>query len=95
MQGDVDPSPYRRGTETACGLCSFREGCSFDPRLLGYRYRTLEKIDAGELWDRIREGGGESEGNAENKAAGAGTEAGGDSQPGTETGNGGRTGSES
>ncbi len=83
MQGDVDPSPYRRGMETACGLCSFREGCSFDPRLLGYRYRTLEKIDAGELWDRIREGSGESEGDAENKAAGAGTAGiGEDSRPG-------------
>ena len=66
MHGDVEPAPYRRGTETACGLCSFRDSCGFDPKLAGYRYRTLEKIDAEDLWDRIREGGGELEGDAEN-----------------------------
>ena len=68
MQGDVDPAPYRRGAEDACTWCSFHDACGFDRKIEGYRYRTLEKIDSEELWDKIRERGAKDEQGGDQKS---------------------------
>lgn len=68
MQGDVDPAPYRKGAEDACTWCSFHDACGFDRKIEGYRYRTLEKIDSEELWDKIRERGAKDEQGGDQKS---------------------------
>lgn len=42
LSGDVKVNPYRRGTETSCDYCSYRQICGFDTKMEGYRYREIE-----------------------------------------------------
>lgn len=44
LSGDVKVNPYRRGTETSCDYCSYRQICGFDTKMEGYRYRELEAM---------------------------------------------------
>ena len=47
--GDVRPSPYRRGKETACDYCRYRHICGFDSRLEGYQYLEIESMNQEEV----------------------------------------------
>lgn len=60
LSGDVEPAPYRKGTENACEWCSLKNACNFDRKLPGYRYRDLKKLERDEIWEKIKEGGGEA-----------------------------------
>ncbi len=53
LDGDVEPSPYRRGSENACEWCSLKQACNFDSRLSGYRYRDLRKLERDEIREKI------------------------------------------
>lgn len=53
LSGDVEPAPYRRGSESACDWCSLKEACNFDRRLSGYRYRDLKKLARDEIREKI------------------------------------------
>ncbi len=53
LSGDVDPAPYRQGTESACDRCDLKEACNFDRRLAGYRYRDLQKLARDEIKEKI------------------------------------------
>lgn len=44
LSGDVKVNPYRRGTETSCDYCSYRQICGFDAKMEGYRYREIEAM---------------------------------------------------
>jgi ATP-dependent helicase/nuclease subunit B len=44
LSGDVKVNPYRRGTETSCDYCSYRQICGFDTKMEGYRYREIEAM---------------------------------------------------
>lgn len=44
LSGDVEVNPYRRGTETSCDYCSYRQICGFDTKMEGYRYREIEAM---------------------------------------------------
>lgn len=45
LSGDVKVNPYRRGTETSCDYCSYRQICGFDTKMEGYRYREIEAMN--------------------------------------------------
>lgn len=55
--GEIDPNPYRMGTENACEWCAYRGACSFDTRVPGYHYRNLEKLKTEEAWELFKDGG--------------------------------------
>lgn len=63
LQGAVLPAPYRKGQENACAYCAMKQACNFDRHLQGYFYRDLKKLEAKELWSKIREGGADQDGN--------------------------------
>ena len=42
--GEVNPRPYRLGTQTGCEYCDYKAVCGFDLRLSGYEYRKLDKL---------------------------------------------------
>lgn len=44
LSGDVKVNPYRRGTETSCDYCSYRQICGFDTKMEGYRYREIDAM---------------------------------------------------
>ena len=44
LEGEISPSPYRQGQETACDFCAYSHICGFDARLPGYGYRELGKL---------------------------------------------------
>ncbi|MDP2872258.1 MAG: exodeoxyribonuclease V subunit gamma [Bacillota bacterium] len=61
--GEVEPRPWRSGTDTACAYCDFHALCLFDPQLPDNRYRELPGLDKAEVWRHIEAvagGGGES-----------------------------------
>lgn len=45
LSGEVDVSPYRKGTETGCDYCSYRQICGFDTKIEGYSYREIEGMN--------------------------------------------------
>ena len=44
LSGDVKVNPYRRGTETSCDYCGYRQICGFDTKMEGYRYREIDAM---------------------------------------------------
>ena len=44
LSGDVKVNPYRRGTETSCDYCGYRQICGFDTKMEGYRYREIDEM---------------------------------------------------
>ncbi len=65
MEGHCEASPYRLGSENACEYCPMKGACGFDLRIPGYRFRTLRKMDAEEVWRRIEAGEDPEEGAAD------------------------------
>lgn len=55
LSGEISAAPYRREKGSACDYCAFGAVCGFDPRLPGYRYRNLKKLDKEEIWKKLGE----------------------------------------
>lgn len=45
--GNVAVQPYELAGKTGCDYCSYHTICGFDPRIPGFSYRRLEKMDDG------------------------------------------------
>lgn len=56
--GNVDISPYKKRTMTACTFCSFSSVCQFDTSLRDNRYRIVPDMKEDELWQIMRETAG-------------------------------------
>ena len=49
LKGNTEISPYRRGTETGCDYCKYKQICGFDTKISGYNYRDLENLDQDQI----------------------------------------------
>ena len=49
IAGEIQPSPYKIGTEEACTYCEYHDICRFDPNIPGYKYRDFS--EASDLHD--------------------------------------------
>lgn len=54
LSGDVKVNPYRRGTETSCDYCSYRQICGFDTKMEGYRYREIDAMGVDKVIQAIK-----------------------------------------
>ena len=54
LSGDVKVNPYRRGTETSCDYCSYRQICGFDTKMEGYRYREINAMSVDKVIQAIK-----------------------------------------
>lgn len=41
LNGDVGALPYKRGQESGCDYCPYRQVCGFDVKIPGYEYRDI------------------------------------------------------
>ena len=53
LSGETAVSPYRLEQETNCRYCSYGGVCGFDRKLSCYDYRSLQKLDAEKIWERM------------------------------------------
>ena len=44
LDGEIGIRPYRRGQETGCDYCRYRNICGFDTEIGGYEYREIYKM---------------------------------------------------
>ena len=54
LDGNTQISPYRKGTETGCDYCEFREVCGFDEKSTGYEYRRLHEMDNEDILQKMQ-----------------------------------------
>ena len=54
LSGDVKVNPYRRGTETSCDYCSYRQICGFDTKMEGYRYQEIDAMSVDKVIQAIK-----------------------------------------
>lgn len=54
LSGDVKVNPYRRGAETSCDYCSYRQICGFDTKMEGYRYREIDAMSVDKVIQAIK-----------------------------------------
>ncbi len=59
MEGNIDIAPYEMQNRTPCTYCSFRSVCQFDQSLEENNYRSLKNMKDEELFERMREKGGD------------------------------------
>lgn len=52
-EGDVEISPYRLGTETACTHCAYRSVCQFDDSMEGNDYHLLRSKNKNQMWELL------------------------------------------
>ena len=55
LGGNVSADPYLLGDKTQCNYCPYRGVCGFDEKIPGYKYRKLEKLDAQDAIQKMRE----------------------------------------
>ena len=48
LQGEVEAVPYRKGQDTGCDYCGYRDVCGFDVKIPGCAYRELAKMSSEE-----------------------------------------------
>ncbi len=61
MNGVVDISPYRRGSQRSCRFCLFKPVCQFDILMEGNTYRVLKVESDDSVWNKLaRLRGGEA-----------------------------------
>lgn len=53
--GDVQITPYRLGTETACTYCAFKPVCRFEESIEGSSYHVLSKPGKDKLWELLEQ----------------------------------------
>lgn len=53
--GEIRPKPYQMGEEEGCKYCNYDGICRFKTGMKGYEFRTLEKLEEDEIFQRIRE----------------------------------------
>lgn len=51
--GNIRINPTLEGKSSACGYCPYSSVCGFEYRL-GYRYRSIKKEKAEEIWEKIK-----------------------------------------
>ena len=51
--GDIGIDPTLEGRSSACEYCPYSSVCGFEYRL-GYRYRTIKKENAEDIWEKIK-----------------------------------------
>lgn len=44
IEGNTEVRPYKKGQETGCDYCTFKNVCGFDTKIPGYEYRNLDKM---------------------------------------------------
>ena len=44
LQGEVEAVPYRKGQDTGCDYCGYRDVCGFDVKIPGCAYREIDKM---------------------------------------------------
>ncbi len=54
LSGEVSPRPYRKGQETGCDYCRYRNICGFDIKLPGYEYREIPKMSQEEAIGKMK-----------------------------------------
>lgn len=60
LNGEVGALPYKRGKESGCDYCPYRQICGFDVKIPGYEYRNIGTIGKEEAMAAMRqEKGGE------------------------------------
>lgn len=55
LNGNIELSPYEKGTQNACTYCAYRSVCGFDPHINGMKKRTLTEYSKDEIIERFRE----------------------------------------
>lgn len=55
LDGTISVNPCELGSEKACTYCAYRHVCGFDAGAEGYQARKLQKLNAEEALERIRE----------------------------------------
>lgn len=53
LSGNTKIAPYRKGSETGCDYCEFREICGFDEKSTGYEYRKLHEMDSVDILQQM------------------------------------------
>ncbi|TVY09128.1 helicase-exonuclease AddAB subunit AddB [Paenibacillus cremeus] len=59
--GCIDIAPYRMGAATACGQCSYKPVCQFDPQMEGNAYKQLAPLGKDLVWDLMEQANGRAE----------------------------------
>ena len=55
LEGQAEVAPYQLGNDTGCKFCPYHAVCGFDEKIPGYEYRELEKLEAEDAMNRMRE----------------------------------------
>lgn len=53
LDGNVEISPQKDGTNTSCQYCSFRSVCAFDQKVDGYSYRNMKQMKNEEVLSKM------------------------------------------
>lgn len=53
--GHIEQSPVQLGQNKTCDFCEFRQACPFDEGLPGQKVRRVEKMNAEQFWEKIKE----------------------------------------
>lgn len=59
LKGNISISPYKSNKETPCKYCSYRPVCRFDVTIKENSYRIIRSLKKDEVWDAVRQEGGE------------------------------------
>ncbi len=54
LNGEVGALPYKRGQESGCDYCPYRQVCGFDGRNPGYEYRDIGTMGKEEAMEAMR-----------------------------------------
>ena len=54
LNGDVGALPYKRGQESGCDYCPYRQVCGFDVKIPGYEYRDIGTTGKEEAMEAMR-----------------------------------------
>lgn len=54
LNGEIGALPYKRGQESGCDFCPYRQVCGFDVKIPGYEYRDIGKMGKEEAMEAMR-----------------------------------------
>lgn len=55
QDGEIQVHPILHGTESGCDYCDYSGICKFDPKLEGFSYRQLKKLESDEAVQKMKE----------------------------------------